>query len=171
MLLSYRKWKRGWPIDASAFRAGVNALSSAYHEPAPEHPGENTRTCERKPLQTQHLPEYTGHSVARGHVKTGGTGGIPRAEPESTTPPKIFHVKITGTNMNIYHITRKCEGNVGYDEYVEYVVVAESERWASSQCEHADEGDIWKDESKTDCVVIGTGDGPERVVAASFNAG
>jgi len=72
--------------------------------------------------------------------------------------------------MNLYYLTRQDE--IGYDEYDKKVVRAESEHEARviSNINVGDEGCIWEDPAKVDCIDI-TNDIMVGVILASFRAG
>ena len=71
---------------------------------------------------------------------------------------------------NIYLLKREERGD--YDEYCGHVIKANDEQSARNLAERGDEGDIWKDETKTTCILIGTGiDDIEELILSDYNAG
>jgi hypothetical protein len=74
--------------------------------------------------------------------------------------------------MNIYHLNR--QGSIGYDEYDEFIIAAETEAEARQIASRnaADEGKaIWLS-NKVDCTVLRPEDFDEsQVIASSFQAG
>jgi hypothetical protein len=75
--------------------------------------------------------------------------------------------------MNIYHLNRT--GSIGYDEYDEFIVAAESEEMARiiASSAHADEGsDVWLNRKTVDCTLLKPEDFTEsQIISSSFNAG
>lgn len=76
--------------------------------------------------------------------------------------------------MNIYFLQRNKYEQVGYDEYIGHVVLADTKNEARMMCPYADEGrGAWLDVDRSSCVKIGVAEKSQVkcVMLSSFNAG
>ena len=65
-----------------------------------------------------------------------------------------------------------------FDDYPEYdifgghVIIAKNEIEARAFCNYSDEGDIWKDNNKTSCVLIGSAYSEKKdIILSDYRAG
>ncbi len=74
--------------------------------------------------------------------------------------------------MKLFFLTRKIESEIDYDENESFVIRAVNSKAARilANLTPGDEGPIWTDANKTDCVPL-TNKGKECVIVRNYNAG